>query len=270
MSRVTDIFTRVRDKVGDAAATRWDDAVLIRVMNDGLDDIAIHTKMFRGTALIPLSQGIATYDLPTDLISLKKVLYEGRTLTLRTSFWMEEKVDPDWRSATTPDSLEYAIFDEMDVLRLQVYPRPVNEVLTEFYTFNPTVYGFDDTLFGYTADDYGVIAAIVDSETSDSVVDLFGILSSIEDSKALTVIYNRHTAHVTGALDVPEVPPIYDKMLCYYIAAKLLRQDTDAQNRAYAEEEMNYYYRDLDKATSVSAGNKVTASHHHTLYNGMG
>ena len=270
MSRVSDIFTRVRDKVGDKDGERWDDARLIRLFNDCLDDISIHTKMFRGVFFIPLYRGLAVYDLPQDLIELKKVIHENTELKLRTTDTMERIAGPAWRTRTTEHELSAAVYDEMDVLKLQVFPRPVGDVFTQQYLFEPTGFGFDDNLIGFTADQFGVISNLVDSQSTGNQIDLYGVLAGITEAQAFLVLYTRKAKHITELASAPEVPPVYDKMIGHYIAGMLLRADTSERNRAFGQEELQLYERDLEKASGIASKNKVSDKHHNTSYQGMG
>lgn len=271
MSRVSDIFIRVRDKVGDQDGERWDNERLIRVFNDCLDDISIHTKMFRGSRIIPLYQGKSTYDLPEDLIKLKRTLWEDRTLTLVTSDYMDEKVDLSWRLRNTEKELRYAIYDEQDALKLRLWPRPISDTLTESYDFDDSADGVTDVIFEFESPEvFGVIGTLVDSESVDDTFDLYGVIADIDETQAITVIYDRHAKHIVDVDSVLELPRVYDKAIPHFIASMLLRADTNERNRAYSEEELNLYARDLAEISGLSSKNVVSDRVHNTMYRGMG
>lgn len=272
MSRTEEILRRARDKVGDSAGTRYETQTLLDLLNDGLDNVSVGTKMFRGTFNIPLLRGISLYSLKADTIDLEYVLYKGRPVKLVSTKFMDEKVGPGWRLQTTSDTIQYIVFDKYDVHKLQVYPQPISSTLTQDATFSPDTYGVTVALtdFDFTSV-YGVIGSIIDTdEPEEPSADLFGIMVDFANATALQVIYKRQAAHITALSEDPETPPIYDTMLACYIAGYVLRQDTSEESRALGNEELVLYDSALTKATANSMTNHTSASHHQTLYNGMG
>lgn len=271
MSRIRDIFDRVRDKLGDQKAQRWNELTLMRLLVDGLDDISIHTKMFTGVAHLPLVQGHAEYVLPDDLIELSDVLFKDAALPLVTVSQMNSKVGKHWRSTTTEHDIQYAVYDKINVLKLRLYPRPIADQIVESYVFEPSVYGIDISIEGYeSSSNFGLITDIVDEDSIEHTQpDLYGFISDVIDSATITVIYTRHAAHPEFADDTLELPPIYDRALVYYIVGMALRNDLDAQNRAAGAEELKLYLRELSVATDITSNN-ATNTPRNTRYSGIG
>lgn len=270
MSRIANIFTRVRDKLGDSKGQRWENDTLIRLLQDALDDVSLNTKMFRGVAHIPLIQGYAEYSLPDNLIDIKQVLSSGIPVDLRSSYYMDDVVGKNWRNHTG-NFVDNCVYDPLDVLTLRVYPIPITPQVAEAYSFDPNTFGVATSVDDFNnIDDYGIIDSIIDSTSVTEYSNRYGLVTDILDSRSVAVIYTRKATHPETLEDELEIPPVYDKALVYYITGMALRNDIDAQNRSAGNEEIMFYERELGIAAANSSKNQVSNNKHNTVYRGMG
>lgn len=134
---ISDIISRVKRQFGDESGVQIQDADIIRWINDAQRDIAMKHSLLQTKATSNVVASQADYTLPTDLLNLFSVRYNGARLT---EFSIQE-VDLDGLAANptstgTPDSFTY--FGDL----LTLYPTPATALtggLTIFYTKQPTV-----------------------------------------------------------------------------------------------------------------------------------
>ena len=72
MSRIDDIFENVRDLLGDSDGDRWSDAVLLRAINRGQQEIVNNANLLRSKEGQPLRRGVYLYDTPSDCYRPKR------------------------------------------------------------------------------------------------------------------------------------------------------------------------------------------------------
>ncbi len=292
MSRLSDILIRVRDTLNDQKKERWSDAVLVRYLSIGQNDIGIQARLFKATVQIQLVAGQSIYDLPDNLIALRQVIYKGEPLDLVSTNFMDSQsgvgrtlrkstttnyysrqsgVTDSWRDQSTEDGdLDYAIFDYAEEKQLRVYPRPFNDDLEVEATFD-SVYGVMDTLTDITVSPiYGVVGTLTDTEIELINQDQFGVVVETQDSVLLTVHYTKAPPVLTDPNDNLSVDFMWDTALKFWTAGQALRADLTAQNRAYGSEELELYARELAVIQELGARDNVTTNHHQTFYRGLG
>ncbi len=271
MSRISDIFINVRDIVNDQDAERWSDETFLRLLNKGLNDIAREAKIFRRDTAIALVAGQSVYDLPQELIDIKTVIYKHIPLDIVSTQFMNKKMERDWRVTTTTGDVTHVVFDQQDLLRIRIYPRPFGEDLQQSYTFSPDVYGFDYSIEDYAVSGpYGLIGSLADEEIIDENFPLYGIISGAAEGEYLTVIYNRKADAILTTDDDLELSPIYDAALEHFIAGHILRNDREEKNRQYGAEELELYMRVLKAIMDQAARDSITSNYFETEYKGMG
>ena len=270
MSRIEDILVKVRDTLNDADADRWSDKVLLRLLYDGCCDIAAQANVLRDIAYVQIRKGRYVYTLPSDLLVVKAVVYKGKELPIKSTDWLAQQAT-HWRKDTTTQEITHIVYDKLDNLELQVYPRPLN-AKEEYATLTPDQYGTDIAISDYSTEDgvFGLVSDIIDSEHLDEVTSPFGIITDINSSDFLVVYYVHRPATIDDVDDELELAPLCDTALKHYVCGMALRNDLDVQNRQMASEELDLYQRELRRITSISSTDKVVAKSHGVLYNGMG
>ena len=275
MSRIDDIFLLVRDTLNDPDAKRWSDAVLLRNLNLGIRDIAKQTNLFKNIIQVPLDNGRNIYILPDGILRLSHVVYNNKSLPLRSSGYMDKMYEMNWRTkgVELPDgALKEAIFDEVKRKELAVYPTPFGD-FTVFYVSTPNEYGIFSSLTDYTQqpDLYGVVGNLVDTEIAEEIQDsYYGVVTSVEEASSLTIYYSRCPPLPNDITDDFELDECFDMALKFYICGTALRNDLDVNNRQMASEEFVLYERDLDAIMDLASTDSVSASSFESHYNPTG
>jgi len=271
MATVEDIFVRVRDRLGDNDKSRWSDATLLRHLEDGLVDLAMKTKFFKEDYILGLVAGKHIYELPENCIATKSVLFDGEKLTISSTDVMDKEFGESWRLDSSETEVTRIVPNERNVTEFRVYPRPFLDAIGDRYTFDPSEYGFDESIEDYTSDsDYGILGSIIDSETLDSVVPTYGVLADIVEGASVVVTYIRHPIIPTTIEDDLEVGRNFNKCLISYIVAECLMADLDVANRQIGRDEQRTYVALVEEIQRISSINSFASSHHKTSYNGIG
>jgi len=275
MARIDDIFILVRDTLNDPGAQRWSDALLLRNLRLGIQDIAKQTGLFKNIIQVPLDNGRGIYILPDGILRLSHVTYNNLPLPLRSSGYMDKNYSVDWRTkgVELPDGvLLEAIFDEVKRKELAVYPKPFGD-FTVLYVSVPNEYGLFSTLEDYTQspDVYGLVGALVDTEIAQEIqTSSYGVVTAVEEAASLTIYYTRCPPLPTATVDTFELDECFDMALKFYICGIALRNDLDVENRNMATEEFKLYQRDLDAIIDLAHADSVSASSFESHYNGIG
>lgn len=271
MSRIEDIFLRVRDTLNDHDKDRWSDNTLLRNLNQGITDIAIQSGLFKNHTALSIVNGKDIYTLPESILRLSHCTYDWRPLPLRTSGWMDHNREPDWRFTSTDGEIIYAVFDEVRRRELRLYPRPFGDYAPVFETID-SVYGVTVDIEDYEINTpYGVVSSIADPDIqAESLDSVYGVLVSMEVANAVIIYYTECPPLPTGIDQDPPLDLCFDTALKYYTTAIALRNDVDVQNRSMANEELILYQRDLDEIKSLASTDSVSASSFESHYNALG
>lgn len=190
MSRVSQIISKARYTLADVEAQRWSNDRLLQLVNEAHEDIAIRTELIKASYNIYLRPGIANYDLPTDVWSIRRVTYNNSPLVL-TSYDAIDSVTAGTLSAQTI-GLATSVNWEADVgspqamlsnLRnlsdCRIYPIPESVGAAVDYNFISGTSIFRN--FYSLRPVFGVISM---ADELGSMTDVFGITTS-----ASTVVY---------------------------------------------------------------------------------
>lgn len=271
MSRIQEIFLRVRDTLNDHQKQRWSDANLLRNLNQGIIDIAIHTGFFKDNVAVALMNGIDTYQLPDNVLRVSHCQYGWEPIALVSSGWMDHNRETDWRYTVTDGDITKVVYDEVERQQLRVYPRPFGDYNTEYAEMD-SVYGVTTGITGYGIDpDYGVVGSIVSPDVNaEAQNSIYGVLVGMALAEALIVYYTKCPPLPTSVDQDPPLDPCFDTALKYYVTAIALRNDVDTQNRAMGNEEFILYKRDLDIIEGLTTEDSVSAPSFESHYNPMG
>lgn len=276
MSRIEDIFLLARDTLNDHNKQRWTDDTLLRNLKLAIRDIAVQTHLFKNITQVPLDNGRGIYILPDGLLTISHVVWDDELLPLRTSGYMDQNYETDWRAQTVDlengGQLVCAVFDEVKRKQLAVYPKPFGD-FSEIYVSSPSEYGIFSSLVDYdqSPDEYGVVAYLTDSEIDEEVqTSLYGVVTGVEGSGSLTVYYSRVPTLPTSINDDIELDECWDAALKFYICGICLRNDVDIANRQMASEEFTLYQREIDAIMALAEVDSVSAPWFESHYNPMG
>lgn len=281
MSRISDLLVIARDILADPNGDRWSDAVLLRRLNEGLKDVAIETEFFRAHANIPFVLNQAEYETPEDLISLKAGFTNDKEIDIISSENAEKMFGSKWRTHTTTSFVEKLIYDQLDNNRLRVYPipkdYPAGSVLDQdLYGIFMSMTFSDQELIFSSNSDYGIVDQLAYNGEDFLLIepgeDIYGlaIINLNTNATSLTIYYSCHLPALTTEDTDFSLSKAFDMCLAHFIAGSCLRFSVDAQNRAYGDEELAMYARDLAKITGLASKSSVSDKHFQTLYNGIG
>jgi hypothetical protein len=141
----TDILTRAGDILQDQTNVRWAQAELLRYLNDGRRELAIHRPdIYSTTATVELILG-SKQTIPTDgnrfLDAVRNVTVAGvvgRAVRIVEREILDAQL-PDWHTETSSTSLKHFMFDERSPKTFYVYPPAVaGHKLEIVYSKSPT------------------------------------------------------------------------------------------------------------------------------------
>lgn len=131
---VTEIGTRVKRQFGDEAGAQINDSDIIRWVNDAMTDIAINNNLLQMKGSANTVAGTQAYNLPTDLLTLRSVSYQG----LKLKPYSLEEADSLYMTSTNSQDtpVGYWLFAK----QINLFPIPSTSVasaLSIYYTRSP-------------------------------------------------------------------------------------------------------------------------------------
>ena len=133
---VSEIATRVKRQFGDEAGAQITDADIMRWINDAQREIAANNDLLQATATSNIVAGTDQYNLPTDVLTLRSVRYNGRRLALMTADEAANYVNQD-TAKSSGEPTAYSLWG----LKIDLYPTPAAALvggLSVAYTKIPT------------------------------------------------------------------------------------------------------------------------------------
>lgn len=275
-TRIENILIRARDSLSDTDASRWSDDRLLRLLDEGYQQLATEANLLRHEVAIPLQPFKIKYRVPEEnLFALSRVIYNGQALPLKTHEQMDQENELWYFERGT--ELEAIIASKFNRGEIRPYPIYYDALADYSYTFD-TNYGEAATIVDYvTADNsspYGFIAelnaedieyeqfALYDRDLNEAG-GIYGLVSEVyETDESILVMYVKRPNTITSVTDKLEIDPILDKALKHYIVGNALRDDQDAQNRQMGNEELTRYFAEIKLAQSDSARGFTTSKPH--------
>lgn len=300
-TRTEAIIQRARERLGDTRKERWSDSNLLNLLDEAQKDVAIQTNIFVGTYSLPLQDDKYMYDLPSDVLLIRRATFGDSPLPIVSYDRMDEylqaaptmRFDTDsvddmntfidsprdsWDDDTGSD-IDAIVFDNRNLLQIRVYPIPTNlaDVTYPFEFVGPPAFVGEEVI-GVVADmeDYsfnspfGVVTDLFDPAIDQEVFNSpYGVVTSISESEqAVTIWYVRSPATIDSMLVEPELHPLFDSALKQYVISQAFDDDVDTQSAAKAARAFNKYERDLKVAFKTAARSGVQTTQRHTTYRG--
>ena len=196
-TRITNILTRVRDTLADPRKERWSDERLLRLLDEGQQDVAKQSKILKGTFDLSLSIDQAKYDLPDDLWLITRATFDDYEIPLVSYDLMDERarkavvadrntseherrngygtnLGDRWTRTNweldTSSRIEALVYDNRNLNEITVYPIPNEDIAENAYTFQNS--GFLDPSITQTNSPFGVLTGVPDT---DELLDEFGV-----------------------------------------------------------------------------------------------
>lgn len=222
MGRVSTVIDNARAILADPNKTRWSDTRLLSLYNQCLIDIVIQTNLLNGKAFVEIESNINTYRLPDEVLQINRVQYLDKKISIISHDQMDQK-DALWETRVGTE-LEYAVTNLLNAGTFKIYPRITDTTMDYIDSNSP----------------YGII---IDVTTFDDIYNIPGI-ENLNDIPKYMIIYYSKIPNIV-ALDTIDTDlqfsKAWDNALIHYIVGMSLRDDGDAQNRAFGNEEITIY-----------------------------
>lgn len=244
MSKVSKVIEKIRDTLNDPNGDRWDDARLMRAINDAMMAINLRAKILRYKSTFDISANTHTYQLSDTIQTITRCTYKGIPVKFQSHEQMDNK-STTWETDTaSDDEITYIIYDKLNKAQVRLYPIP------------------SSSIDGVTPA-YGVVTEI-DGFTFNSV---YGVVTSLEELlETIVMYYIKKPTEVTTIDDELPFDSSWDNAIKYYVCGHTLRDDKDTQNRAMGNEELQLYTDELKEAKDSSAEDSTTANQYETNY----
>lgn len=245
---VGDVLYSVRESLSDTSKTRWSDARLLALLNDGLSILMMSTILFIDRKYVPVFADLEEYDISTYAAKILRVEYKGLPLDLVTHEFLDN-FDKRWKS-TISSTFTHAITDKYRSGKFRLYPT-VN-------TLDGTLVEQNDTL--------GIITDITYTDYQLEMLDSLGEVGTPEDSYVY-VHFCKNMGKIVDLLEDLDIDDFIRVALQHYIVARALRDNQDTQNRALANEEMQFFDK-LVETYSIARSQLYNGSSNEVTYRG--
>lgn len=137
---VSEIQTRVNRAFGDESGAQIDINDILRWVNDAQLEIALKKQLLQVTSTVTVTVNVGTYTLPTNILQLRAVRYDGTALEAISSAQAEELI-PSYDvgvsvvGASTPSA--YWVWGTPQQIYLYPLPNNSTSVLKLYYTRIP-------------------------------------------------------------------------------------------------------------------------------------
>ena len=289
MSRIQDILTRARDTLADAGMERWDDARLIRLIDDGQKDIAKQTRLLKGQADIFTTNGEHTYALPTDAWLITRAAFEDCKIPLYTHDELDELVrtrtlnatDENYytrRGTNTRDfsfanycweleqdqEVEAVLYDRRNMDEVRLFPIPLVEE-DELSGLYGVAVDYTDATF---TTPFGVVTAVVDDTEMFTLSSALGLTIGVSIPTIVHLWYIKIPDTVVTVNDTLVIPPMWDAALKFYVIAHAFDDDYDSRFAEKSGKALAFYERELAVAKKTDSLDGVRSSQYRSDYRG--
>lgn len=239
MSRITNILSNVRVDLGDTSAQRYTDDILVRHLNRAILDFVIATKCLRERIYLGLNTSTTFYDLSKDVLEFIRVEYLGKNIKA-LSYDELDAINVDWQNEIGTE-VKYVTFDHLGKGMIRIYPKVKGTL--DIITQNSL---------------YGGLIDIIIGEENYQIPSISDVEANIQQYLVCYVVKKPNIVTI-DTLDVDlELSESYDTALETYIMALCLRSDTDANNRAYGNEQLQLYNNYVaDTIRNISVDNNI-------------
>ena len=222
MSRVTNIINDVRLELGDTSSQRYTDDILIRQLNIATENFIFATKCLKERIYMGLGTASAIYDMRNYVLEFERVEYNNNKIEA-LSFTELDNISSEWQTEIG-EEVKYVTFDHLPRGMIRVYPRVSG-------AFNNIE---QNSLYG------GLIDITINDDTYQ-IPSIEDVEENLEKYLVLYVLKKPKLITISTLDSELELHSSYDQALIHFIKAKLLRNDTDAINRQYGNEELQLY-----------------------------
>lgn len=235
-----DILKAARYTLSDLQKDRWSDERLLKLLDEGIKEIAKKTTIFVETKIVVVHNLMNTLDLRDVSTKIVRVEYLDKPVPFMTMEEMDDRFGKNW-IVKEGERLEAVVYTKQPNSTLRLYPILKN-------TINYNIHY--NTLFGIVTDiSYSDILPVME--------DHYGDISGIPDDALIKVFYVRKHEDLTDINQELHIDELCELPLQHYVAGRALRDNQDTQNRAMGNEELQFYYALVDEYSIEKAQNFV-------------
>lgn len=248
MSRVTNILNKARLILGDTAATRWSNADLLILLNEGLLNFITQTETLKLRSFVTIENYISLYDMSPYAISINRVDYLNSALATK-SYEQMDKLDRTWID-TTGTIPKYVVFNKLKANQFKIYPK-IASGMADIVTAN-SLYG---GLIDITVDEVLFTSPVLNVAEAD--IPLYLLVYYIGKPRVVTI------DTIDNEVDIDDM---YDIAMSAYIAGQALSFDQDTLSRELSTTQLNIYNGYAAKAFTKEAENNNNFESYITEY----
>ncbi len=274
-TRIEDILEGARDLLADELpSARWDDAKLIRFINEGYKEAVISNKLLKENIEFFIDDDVKFIELPDKAFLPTRIEFNGTKISFLTHQDLDrqhEEHNPPrfWECDEGPEPLAI-IFDLQNRRRGRIYPI-LRDVRKEVYTITPAL-GVLITLGVVSpTSPFGVVVDTTDISNCDNggfVVPIFGVVANADDRGVIKVFYDKKPGKLIDINSVIEIDSCFDIALKYYAIHMAFAADQDTMDIRMSDKYLNMYLAKIAKAKK-DAANGYSIADHHTDYKGF-
>ncbi len=279
-TRIENILLRARDTLADPQGERWSDARLIRLLDEGQQDVAKHTKILKGEVDLLVNIDQAIYDLPSDVWLLTRAAYNNCKIDFYSHSQLDHLVKTQalnqnysdnntyyssgaitssscWET-DTGSKVEALVYDRRNMEQIRIYPIVNSNEDVTFDSDNndfigSELLGVTTGIDNYTFNSaYGVVTEIYDPNVESTFNSVFGVLTGVAAGR-LHLWYVRMPSTVTDISSELEIPKMFDTALKHYVVSNAFDDDYDTRVAEKAQKAAALYERELGIAQDTQA-----------------
>lgn len=253
---VSSIISSVRYRVGDVPSTKFTDARIIELINEGLDDIARKVDINKGELVLPIVPYQRKVTIPDpDFIKLLRVRCNNLPVEMK-SFAELDKI-PQWEEEVG-SRLKAVVYNLNNPKELHLYPLLEETVQTNYrqlnnFVTNDGTYGIAIDIPGITRSDLdGIITGVKTNEdvniiyTPDGMAPNGQITSMADGFNLLDIRYTKRPKQIANKSDNIDLDEMFKTTLVYYVSGMILLDDTRGENINKGMLFINKYKTELD------------------------
>ena len=264
---VQTILDEVRYTIGDERKTKYTDARLLILYNEGMRDIVKATNIFRESTSILVENGVTGYLLPSDVYALTRVTQDGEPIEFKTFNDMDNE-NPGWELEEGTDIIQAIVYNEQNINEVTIYPK-LNGIGSTYFKLP------DGTSVVLDSGTEGAITYLADTSTTHTVAvaredATYGALVGITYDWFPLVIQYTKKPTIAALIDESELPDIYYPTIKYYIAGTVLLDDSNNESSQKGTLLLQKYgaeVKDMKKTSSVNFHRVNRATKYRTAFN---
>ena len=237
-----DILNAARFTLSDTGKDRWTDARLLKLLDEGIKEIAKKTVIFVENRFVVMHNLMTVLDLSEVSTKIVRAEYLDIPVKFVTIDEMDRKLGKDWQF-TKGSKLEALVYSRQPNSVLKLYPIIENAV-NEHITYSSP---------------FGIVTDISYSDILPIMTDHYGDIASIPNDALLKVYYVRKHPDLVDINQELFIDELCELPLQHYIAGRALRDNQDSQNRQMGNEELQFFYSLVDEYSIEKEKNFVRA-----------